>query len=189
MSGKTGVAEILRESGAWLKGHFLLTSGLHSDQFLIMARAFEVPRLGRQLGQMVAELFREERVEAVVGPAMGGVILAYEVAAALGARALFAEKADQGMVLKRGFRLGAGERVLVVEDAVSTGGSVQRLLDHLESHPAQVVGVGAVADRSEGRANFKVPFRAAWSLAVQQWPAADCPLCAQGQPLRRPKEE
>ncbi|MHB1506132.1 MAG: orotate phosphoribosyltransferase [Sulfobacillus sp.] len=188
MSESGTVPEILSASGAWLRGHFLLTSGLHSDQFLIMARAFERPAWGRLLGAAVADLFRQERPQAVVGPAMGGVILAYEVAAALGARALFTEKSDAGMALKRGFRLAAGERVLVVEDAVSTGGSVQKVLDHLRGQPAQVVGVAAVADRSAGQATFGVPFRAAWSLAVNQWPAAECPLCAQAVPLTRPKE-
>lgn len=189
MTARNEVAEILSASGAWLKGHFLLTSGLHSDQFLIMARAFERPAWGRRLGQLVAALFQSDGVEAVVGPAMGGVILAYEVAAALGARALFTEKSEGEMALKRGFRLTAGERVLVVEDAVSTGGSVKRVLEHLKGHPAEVVGVGAVADRSDGKVDFELPFRAAWSLTVHQWSAAECPLCALGEPLRRPKEE
>ncbi len=188
MSADRSVPEILTESGAWLRGHFLLTSGLHSDQFLIMARAFERPTWGRQLGRLVAELFRQDGVQAVVGPAMGGVLLAYEVAAALGCRALYTEKTETGMALKRGFRLAAGERVLVVEDAVSTGGSVKKVLEHLRSQPALVVGVAAVADRSGGRAAFPVPFRSAWSLEVSQWTADACPLCAKGVPLSRPKE-
>jgi len=185
---RADIEGILKSSGAWLTGHFLLTSGKHSDQFLLMARAFEHPEMGRRLGEAVAAPWRGEKIATVVGPAMGGVILGYEVARALGARAIYTEKTEQGgMALRRGFHLEAGERVLVVEDAVSTGGSVEKLLAAIRAYGPDIVGVGAVADRSGGRVNFGV--RAAFALTFD-WPHHDpgeCPLCREGRPLSRPK--
>ncbi len=188
MPQKAELESILRESGAWLEGHFLLTSGKHGDQFLLMDRAFEQPMLGERLGKAVADLYRDEEVQTVVGPAVGAVILGYEVAAALGCRSIFAEKTPEGgMELKRGFELARGERVLVVENAVSTGGSVRKVLDHLRTWDVEVVGVGAVADRSGGRAAFGVPFRAAITFDWNHYDPAECPLCARGVPLAEPK--
>lgn len=188
MPQKAELESILKESGAWLEGHFLLTSGKHGDQFLLMDRAFEQPMLGERLGKAVADLYRDEGVETVVGPAVGAIILGYEVARALACRNLFAEKTPEGgMELKRGFHLSPGERVLVVENAVSTGGSVKKVVDHLKGWDVTVVGVGAIADRSGARADFGVPFRAAITFDWNHYDPADCPLCARGVPLTEPK--
>lgn len=188
MPQRDEIEAILKQSGAWLQGHFQLTSGKHGDQFLLMARAFEHPQEGERLGRAVADLFRQDDVTAVVGPAIGGVILAYEVARALDCRAVFAEKTEEGgMALKRGFELRRGERVLVVEDAVSTGGSVRKVLDHLRAWDVRVVGVGAIADRSGGRVDFGVPFRAAITFDWNHHDPEACPLCRADVRLVRPK--
>jgi orotate phosphoribosyltransferase len=181
--------ERLKAVGAYQEGHFRLTSGRHSPAFLLLARAFEDPQFGGELGRRVAQLFAGERVEAVVGPAMGGVLLAYEVARHLrGVRALFAEKADGGMVLRRGFSLSPGERVLVVEDVITTGGSVAKVLEHVRGWQAKPVGVGAVVDRSGGRAGFgSLPLRSALQLDLPQYEPDECPQCRAGVPLVLPK--
>lgn len=189
MPQKDEIETILRESGAWIQGHFVLTSGKHSDQFFLMARAFEDPILGERLGKAVADLFRNDGIQTVVGPAIGGVILAYEVARSLGCRAVFTEKTESAtMALKRGFRLAPGERVLVVEDAVSTGGSVQKVLDHLKEWNVHVVGVGAVSDRTGGNVDFGLPFRAVVTFTFEHHEPESCPHCQTGTPLIRPKE-
>ncbi|MBE3589523.1 MAG: orotate phosphoribosyltransferase [Firmicutes bacterium] len=175
--------------GAYREGHFLLTSGRHGDRFFLMPLAFQRPPLAEAVGRAVAALFAAERVDAVVGPATGGIILAHEVARALGARSMFAEKDGDAMVLRRGFRLEAGERVLVVEDVVTTGGSVMKTIAALEPFSPVVVGIGAVIDRSGGRAVFGVPFRTVASVEARDWAPEECPLCREGVPLVRPKHD
>lgn len=188
MSLRDEIEGILRASGAWLTGHFLLTSGKHSDQFLLLARAFENPAFGRRLGEAVAAPWRDADVATVVGPAMGGVILGYEVARSLGCRAVYTEKTeDGGMALRRGFHIEPGERVLVVEDAVSTGGSVEKLLRHVRTLEPTLVGVGAIADRSGGRVDFGLPSRFALTFDWAHYDPEECPLCQEGRPLTRPK--
>ena len=187
----------MRDQGYWLErlkawgvlreGHFLLTSGRHSSRFLLFAPAFALPSAAAELGQAVAELFERQDIETVVGPAMGGVILAHEVARALGVRSIFAEKDGERMALKRGFTLRAGERVLVVEDAVSTGGSVQKVLDICEAMQADVRGVGIIADRPGGKVDLGVPLKALMTLEIPSYAPDDCPLCREGRPLERPK--
>lgn len=182
------VLDLLRETGTLLDGHFLLTSGLHSPQFLLFSQALQRPDVAGRICAAMAEPFQDAAVEVVVGPAIGGVILAYEVARALGARAMFAEKTgDGGMALRRGFRLGPGERVLVVEDAVTTGGSVRKVLDIVRAAGAEPVGVSVVADRSGGTVDFGVPTHALLTLDIPSWPPEACPLCRQGVELVRPK--
>lgn len=187
----------LKECGAYREGHFLLTSGRHGDRFFLFSQAFQHPALAARFGRAVAWLFAPNAVgaaggasgvETVAGPAIGGVILAHEAAKALGVRSIFAEKTEDGrMELKRGFMLRPGERVLVVEDAVTTGGSVRKTIDAVRSAGGTVVGVGAVVDRSGGRADFGVPFRAVLTAEAHDWAPADCPLCAAGVELVRPK--
>lgn len=193
---------LLRESGVYREGHFLLTSGRHSPAFFLLSQAFQHPRHASRLGEALAALFRCEGVETVIGPAMGGVILAHEVARALGVRSLYAEKvsgaetvpgkadrgAESGMALRRGFSLKPGERVLVVEDAVTTGGSVRKVLEVVRQAGAVPVGVGAVVDRSGGKADFGgVPFRALVQLDIPSYDPAGCPLCREGIALTSPK--
>ncbi|MEW6724863.1 MAG: orotate phosphoribosyltransferase [Bacillota bacterium] len=180
------VIDILKHTGVLLQGHFLLTSGRHSAQFLQCSQLFQNPRAAAPL---VAELVKplDGQIDTVVGPAMGGVILAYEAARALGARAIYTEKESGRMVLKRGFFLQPGERVLVVEDAVTTGGSVRQTMEAVAATGAEMVGAAALVDRSGGRVSLGVPFRALVTLDIPSYEPDDCPLCRAGIPLSRPK--
>lgn len=181
---------MLQETGAWMKGHFELTTGRHSPEFFLLAKLMQYPDRAAWCGERLAEYFREFGITAVVGPAMGGIILAHEVARALSARALFAERGRDGhdsMKLRRGFTLADGERVLVVEDAVTTGGSAQQAIAAVRAAGGQPVAVGAVVDRSGGEVDFGLPFKSLLTLKIPDYSPADCPLCAQGIPLSRPK--
>ena len=183
------VMAILRETGVVREGHFRLTSGLHTDLFLLCSLVQQYPHHTERLARALAEPFREASVEVVVGTAMGGVILGYEVARALGVRAIYAEKSPgRGMVLRRGFSLRPGERALVVEDALSTGGSVRRTMEAIAPFGPQVVGVGVLVDRSAGRVQLGVPLAALVTMDVGMWEPSACPLCRRGVPLVEPKE-
>lgn len=185
------VEALLERTGAWRRGHFRLTSGLHSPEFFILAQAFQYPQeaayLGRELASaLVAAVGSPPDV--VVGPALGGILLAHEVGRALGVRAIFAEAVPEGgMRLRRGFRIEPGERVFVVEDAVTTGGSARAAAEAAAAAGGRVVGVGAVVDRSDGRARFPAPFVALWRRQVPAYRPEECPLCARGEPLVSPK--
>lgn len=178
---------LLEETGVIMEGHFLLTSGRHSNRFLQCSQILQYPGYAAALGSMLAEPFRSQGVTAVIGPAMGGVILAYETARVLGARALYAEAADEKMVLRRGFKLGQGEKVLVVEDAVSTGGSVQKVLDLIQTLEIKPVGVSVLIDRSGGKVDFGLKTSALLELEIESFDPESCPLCAAAIPLQRPK--
>jgi len=189
-----GVLSLLRATGSLLEGHFRLTSGRHSDRFFLMPHTFQHPAETERLCAGLAALFAADGVETVVGPATGGIILAYEVARQLGrltgrpVRAMFTEKTeDGGMALKRQWRLRAGERVLVVEDAVTTGGSVQKAIAAIRPYEPALVGVGCIVDRSGGQVDFGVPLRSLVQVAVDSWAPAECPLCRAGVPLVLPK--
>jgi orotate phosphoribosyltransferase len=178
---------LLEQTGVVRRGHFRLTSGKHSDVFLLCAMVAQYPRHLERLAAAMAAPYHGARVDVVVGPAMGGILFAYEVARALGARAIFTEKSDGGMALRRGFDIAPGERVLVVEDAVSTAGSVRRLLDAIASRRPDIVGASVLVDRSGGRADPGVPMRAVVRLDVGMWDPEACPLCRAGVPLVEPK--
>lgn len=180
------VLKAFEECGALLTGHFLLTSGMHSPQFLQAALVLQHPDEASRLAAALAHHFESERVDLVVGPAVGGIILAHEVARALGVRACYSEKEADMMVLRRGFAVPSGTRVLVVEDVVTTGGSVRKTVEHLRERGAEVVGIGVLIDRSGGKAEFDVPFRALARLDIETYVPADCPLCADKIPLVEP---
>ncbi|MBI3953323.1 MAG: orotate phosphoribosyltransferase [Chloroflexi bacterium] len=183
------VLAILRDTGTLREGHFLLTSGRHSNRFLLLAQALQHPAQAERLCRALAEPFQGQRIETVIGPAVGGIILAFEVARALGARAIFAEKTgDGGMALRRGFALRPGERVLVVEDAVSTGGSVSRVIGLVRAAGALPLGASVIADRTGGRLDLGLPLRALVTLDIPSWSPAECPLCRAGTPLVQPKD-
>ncbi|BDG17085.1 orotate phosphoribosyltransferase [Thermus brockianus] len=178
------VLDLYRRTGALLEGHFLLRSGVHSPLFLQSAALLQHPLYAEAVGEALGKLFEDEKVDFVIGPAMGGVILAFVVARALGARALFAEKDGQGgMTIRKGLTLNPGERFLAVEDVVTTGESVRKAIRAAEARGAVCVGVGAIVDRSGGQAAFGVPFRALARLQVPQYPPEACPLCREGVPL------
>ncbi|MDL2264518.1 orotate phosphoribosyltransferase, partial [Synergistaceae bacterium OttesenSCG-928-I11] len=179
-------AKILEQLGVLHKGHFKLTSGRHSDRYMQCAKLFEHSMESEELCADLAESFEEEKIDVVAGPAIGGIIMAYEVARALGVRNIFAERENGVMTLRRGFAVEPGERVLVVEDVVTTGGSAKEVVDLVKERGGVVVGVGSVVDRSNGAVDFGVPFHPLMSVDVQSWEEADCPLCKEGVPIRKP---
>jgi orotate phosphoribosyltransferase len=195
MLSRDEVFNIFREAGTLKEGHFVLTSGRHSDKFFLMPHTFQYPDFTEKLCADLAALFDGVAIETVIGPATGGIVLAYEVARQLGLRrgtrpprAIFAEKtADGQMALKRQWSLKPGEQVLVVEDAVTTGGSVQKTLDAIAHFEPAIVGVGCIADRSNGAVDFGVPLKSLVKVQVESWLPGDCPLCKQGVPAVKPK--
>jgi orotate phosphoribosyltransferase len=181
------VTELLEETGVIMNGHFLLTSGKHSGCFLQCSQLLQHPQYTAVIASQMAEPFRDHAVKTVIGPAMGGVILAYETARVLGIRALYAEPSGGKMALRRGFKIEGGEKVLVVEDAVTTGGSVQKVIKLLLELQAEPVGVSAIIDRSAGKVDFGLPAHYLLSLEVASYDAGDCPLCRSRLTLQMPK--
>jgi orotate phosphoribosyltransferase len=181
------VERMFEASGALLKGHFLLTSGLHSPVYWEKARVLQYPAYTESLCRMIADRFRGQGVKVVAGPTTPGIILAYETARQLGARAIFAEKNETGgRVFRRGFEIAPGEEVLVVDDIMTTGGSVRDVISAVNKLGGRVVGVGVLVCRSPDEPDFGVPFFACHRTeAVTHRPEA-CPLCAAGIPLVKP---
>ncbi len=177
------VLELYRRSGALLEGHFLLRSGKHSPVFLQTAALLQHPLYAEAVGEAIAARFADERVDFVIGPAIGGVVLSFVVAKALGARTLFAEKNGEGMFIRPGLKVEAGDRFLAVEDVVTTGGSLQQALKAATDAGGTPVGAAAIIDRSGGEASFGVPFYALARLDAPTYEPASCPLCKAGVPL------
>jgi orotate phosphoribosyltransferase len=172
--------------GGLLRGHFKLTSGLHSDVYLQSALVLQHPEDAAVLGAGLAAPFRAVGVHTVLAPAVGGILVAHEVARALGVRALFTERENGAMRLRRGFTLGAGERCLVVEDVITTGGSTREVMRCVEEHGGIVVGVGSLIDRSGGTAPFPVKRVALATLTATTYPPESCPLCQAGSVAIKP---
>lgn len=184
----------LRQSGAMQEGHFRLTSGRHSDRFFLLSLLFQHPDLAEPVAAALSRQLQKFAAPTVIGPAMGGVLLAYSVARHLGLRALYTEKvpaaADGGggaMALRRGFQLTPGEPVLMVEDVLTTGGSLKAAMAAVTEAGGRIVGAGVLIDRSGGRVDVGVPMTTLWQTVVGDWEPADCVLCRQGVPLTRPK--
>lgn len=180
------VLQLFRRSGALLEGHFRLTSGLHSPGYLQCALVLQHPRDAEVLAREVSAEVAGLNPTVVLSPALGGIVIGYEVARALGVRAVFAERADGRITLRRGFTLGPGDRVLVVEDVVTTGGSTRETMDVARAAGAVVVGACGIVDRSGGKQDLGVPFHALLSMVVPSYQADDCPLCKQGMPVVKP---
>ncbi|MBI4307861.1 MAG: orotate phosphoribosyltransferase [Chloroflexi bacterium] len=178
------VERVLKDSGALLEGHFLLTSGLHSSQYLEKFHILQYPWYTERLCGLIAQRFRGQGIQTVAGPTVGGVILAYEVGKQLGVRGIFAEREDHGRAFQRGFALAPGERVLVVDDVLTTGGSVIQMLDAVRRRGAVVAGVGILVDRAGEKVDLGVPFFACVRLDLPAYSPDQCPLCAQGVPLK-----
>jgi orotate phosphoribosyltransferase len=177
---------LFRRAGALLEGHFKLTSGLHSGGYLQSALVLQNPADAGALGAALGAWAGALQPGVVLSPAMGGLIIGHEVARALGVRAIFAERGDGTLMLRRGFVLTAGERVLVVEDVVTTGGSTRETIAVANAAGAHVVGAVAIIDRSSGAAELSVPFHALAQLFLPTYDPAACPLCARGQPVTKP---
>ena len=183
---QTEILKIFKDAGALLEGHFLLSSGLHSGQYLQCARVLENPKTSEKLCRALAENFKNERINVVIGPAMGGIIVAYELARVLGARALFAERESGKMCLRRGFKLSLSDEVIIAEDVVTTGGSVKEVIEMVRAMRAQVVAVCALADRRQGKIDLGVKRIALLELDIKNFSADNCPLCKQGIELGKP---
>lgn len=175
------VEEILRESGVLLEGHFLLTSGKHSNKYMQCAKIFRHTRYSEELCAALAALFSGETIDVVIGPAMGAVQMAYEVSRSIGCENFFTERDDGKMVLRRGFEITPGMRCLLVEDVVTTGGSVAEVAELVKAAGGVVVGIGSIVDRSNGKVDFGVPFKAVYPVEVISWDADACPLCKEGK--------
>lgn len=186
MMTETEVKAIFLKTQAIMEGHFLLTSGLHSPLYVEKFNVLQHPEYTEQLCQALADMFRDCDIETVVGPMTGGILLAHETGKALGTRAIFTERENGRMTFRRGFSLHAGERVLIVEDIVTTGGSVQEVIDVVRENGGIPVAVGMLVDRSGGTVKFgDVPYKALLHLDVETYAPADCPLCQQGVPMTK----
>jgi len=180
------VLDQFRRVGALLEGHFRLTSGRHSPGYLQSALVLQHPRQAEACGAAIADRVRGLQVEVVLSPALGGIVIGQEVARALGVRALFAERQDGTLRLRRGFALSPGERVLVVEDVVTTGGSTQETIEVARAAGAEVVGAAAIIDRSGGHQQIDVPFQALAAVSLPTYAPEACPQCAAGEPVVKP---
>jgi orotate phosphoribosyltransferase len=187
MLSKEEAIRIFIDSGALMEGHFRLTSGRHSNQYMQCAQVLQYPKYTEQLAAHIAEKFAADNIEIVVGPAMGGIIVAYEVARQLGITAIFTERQEGSMVLRRGFELRPDQRVLVVEDVVTTGGSVWEVIEIVQKAGAELAGVAVLVDRSNGEVDFKVKQEAVLTMDIESFAASDCPLCREGKlPVIKP---
>ncbi|MBI5167128.1 MAG: orotate phosphoribosyltransferase [candidate division NC10 bacterium] len=185
MLSKDEILKIFYDCGALLEGHFLLTSGLHSPKYLQCALVLQYPKYASELCSQLAYDFQGEEIELVISPAIGGIIVTHEVAKALGVRALFAEREAGKMTLRRGFQIQPGERALVVEDVITTGGSTREVMDVVTQHGGIVAGVGSLVDRSAGKAIFPMKKASLLTLEIPTYQPQDCPLCQGGsQPIK-----
>lgn len=175
------VIERFKATGALLEGHFVLSSGLHSPNYLQCALVLQDPKEAEKFGREIAEHFRNERIEVVAAPAIGGIVIGHEVARAVGARFIWTEREEGKMTLRRGFSVSAGERTLVVEDVVTTGGSTLETVKALRDAGANVIGAASIIDRSAGKAEVGVRRIALATLAVPIVDAAVCEQCQRGE--------
>ena len=178
--------DLLRRTGALLDGDFVLASGLHSPRYIQCALTLQYPEHAAALGGCIADRFQDYEVDAVISPALGGVVIGHETARALNARALFCERQDGAMTLRRGFEVRAGEKVVIVEDVVTTGGSARELIKLAQDRGATVLGVGAIVDRSGGQVDLGVPLNALMTIQAPIYPPNDCPLCDEGSTPEKP---
>jgi orotate phosphoribosyltransferase len=180
------VLDIYKKTGALLTGHFLLSSGLHSEQYLQSALVLQQPDIATKLCASLAEHFKDLRIEVVIAPALGGVFVSHETARALKVRALFAERVNGELTLRRGFTINPGERVLVVEDVITTGKSTKETIDVVTKAGGVVVAAASLVDRSNGKADVGVPYRSLVTLNVPSYTAESCPLCKSGSTPIKP---
>ncbi len=182
----TDFLEIFKKTDALLEGHFLLTSGLHSSQYFQCALVLQYPLYAEMLCAEIVDHFKSESFETVISPAVGGIVVGQEVARQTGKRSIFAERQEGEMKLRRGFTIREGERVLVTEDVVTTGGSVFEVIELVKAYGGIPVGVGCIVDRSGGVVDFGIPFKAVMTMKVVAYQPEECPLCRQGIPAVKP---
>jgi orotate phosphoribosyltransferase len=181
--------EMLRASGALKQGHFVLSSGRHSDQYVEKFDLLRQPRATSEVCRFIADRFGDQQIDVVVGPTTGGVLIAFEVARQLGVAAAYAERSensDAGREFRRGTIFPPGTRVLVVDDILTTGGSLRETLEALASHTVEVAGLAVLVDRSGGTVNLGVPYIALATMDIATWEVSECPLCGRGEPVVKP---
>ena len=179
--------QILTETGAYQSGHFKLSSGLHSGKYIQCSQLLKFPRIAEKVCAEIGELFKDENIEMVVGPAIGGILVAYEVGRALNVPAIFAERENGVMTLRRGFHVEPGTRCLVTEDVLTTGGSAQEVVELLQSKGAEVVAATSIIDRTPGNTiKLKVPFKSLIQLSFPTHNPEECPMCKEGMPIQKP---
>jgi orotate phosphoribosyltransferase len=187
MSGRaTDTLDLFRQAGALLEGHFKLSSGLHSDKYLQSALVLQYPEFATALGQAVADRLRHLDPTVVLSPALGGIVIGQETGRALGVRAIFAERQDGKLGLRRGFSLESTDRVVVIEDVITTGGSTRETVDVATAAGATVVGAAAIINRGRHESALDLPFFALVSMEVPVYQPENCPLCARGEPVVKP---
>ncbi|MBR6755840.1 MAG: orotate phosphoribosyltransferase [Peptococcaceae bacterium] len=176
------VLSILKETGALKEGHFRLTSGLHSSHYVQCSQLLKFPRLAEKVCSALAEKFADNKPDLVVGPAIGGILVAYEVARALDVPALFAERENGEMTLRRGFTVEPGQKVIVTEDVFTTGGSAQEVVDLLQGMGAEVIAACSIIDRTAGNTvKLKVPYQSLIKFEFATYEEKDCPMCKEGK--------
>jgi orotate phosphoribosyltransferase len=185
------VLALFEQTGAYLRGHFRLSSGLHSSGYLQSALVLQYPKhaelLGRKLAEALSGWTEKAAISSVISPALGGLIIGHEVARALGVRFLFTERdADRKMSLRRGFTIDPGEKVIVIEDVITTGGSTKEVIDVVRALGGIAVAAGSIIDRSGGAADVGIPRAALETLSVPVWEPEKCPLCVKGEPITKP---
>lgn len=180
------IIDILKKTGALLTGHFKLSSGLHSGQYLQCARVLQYPEYARRLAETIADKFRGIDITCVVGPALGGIIIAHEVAEALNTKCIFGERQDRKMTLRRGFKLDPQDKVLIVEDVTTTGKSIKELMDVIKENGATIAGVGMLVDRSSEKIDFGCTTQSLIKFDIKTFPPNECPLCKEGTPIGKP---
>ncbi len=180
------IIEIFRKSGALLSGHFCLTSGLHSPGYFQCALVLQYPEYCQLLAGKIVDYYKSKKVDVVISPAIGGIVVGQEVGRQLNVRTIFAERKDGSMKLCRGFSLNPGERVLVCEDVVTTGGSVKEVINVVREQGAEIAGVGFIVDRNNGQTDFSVDQFSVVQLKAETYPPETCPLCREGVPIYKP---
>lgn len=180
------VLQLFRETEALLDGHFQLTSGLHSPQYFQCAKVLQYPQHAEKLCRVAQQHFSKQKIDVVIAPAVGGIIVAHEVGRLLQTRVLFAERQEGKMSLRRGFHISPHENVLVCEDVITTGGSVREVIDLVREAGGEVIGVFCIVNRSSGKANFGVPLISTLQLAPETYTPEACPLCTTGDKAEKP---
>lgn len=183
---KQKILDVFLKSKALLEGHFLLTSGLHSPQYFQCAKVLQYPQYAEKLCKEIASHFQGAQIDVVISPAIGGIVVGQEVARLLGVRSIFAERENGSMTLRRGFELAPEESVLVVEDVVTTGGSVKEVIELVKKCGANLIGVGYIVDRSDGKVSFGADQFSVLRMEVVVYEPENCPLCKQDKPLVKP---
>ncbi len=186
MSCDLPIIDLLKKTGGLLEGHFLLSSGLHSPKYLQCAKMLQHPEYAQSLAEELSKNFRSTKIDVVVGPAIGGIVIAHEVARVLGARCIFTEREGGKMCLRRGFRIEKDEKILVVEDVITTGGSILETIKVVESFDGEVVGVATLIDRSGGKVDLGIFLTTLLKLEIETFTQDTCPLCQKGLSLIKP---